>query len=194
MEPVRAFIAIELPNSVKSTLSQLQDNLKQSDRAPVKWVDPDSIHLTLKFLGNIAAGTIPELTKAISEAARGIAPFRLALGELGVFPNLRAPRVVWVGLGGEIATLSVIQENIESALIPLGFSPERRAFSPHLTLGRVRERASPEERRRLGEAVSSLKMGAKLSFKVDSLSLMRSRLTRECAFYSRLSSVALQSG
>jgi len=194
MEPVRAFIAIELPNSVKSTLSQLQDNLKQSDHAPVKWVDPESIHLTLKFLGNIAAGTIPQLTKAISEAARGIAPFRLDLGELGVFPNLRAPRVVWVGLGGEIATLSVIQENIESALIPLGFSPERRAFSPHLTLGRVRERASPEERRRLGEAVSSLKIGAKLSFTVDALNLMRSRLTREGAFYSRLSSVALQSG
>jgi 2'-5' RNA ligase len=160
----------------------------------VKWVDPDSIHLTLKFLGNIAAGTIPELTKAISEAARGIAPFRLELGELGVFPNLRAPRVVWIGLGGAIATLSVIQENIESALIPLGFSPERRAFSPHLTLGRVRERASPEERRRLGEAVSSLKLGAKLSFTVDSLSLMRSRLTREGAVYSCLSSVALQSG
>jgi len=160
----------------------------------VKWVDPESIHLTLKFLGNIAAGTIPELTKAISEAARGIAPLRLELGELGVFPNLRALRVVWVGLGGEIATLSVIQENIESALTPLGFPPERRAFSPHLTLGRVRERASPEERRRLGEAVASLKIDTKLSFTVDSLSLMRSRLTREGAFYSRLSSVALQRG
>ncbi len=198
MEPVRAFIAIELPNSVKSALSQLLDNLRQSNHAPVKWVNPDSIHLTLKFLGNIAAGTVPELTKAISEAARGIAPLRLELGELGVFPNLRAPRVVWVGLGGEIATLSVIQEKIESALIPLGFPPERRAFSPHLTLGRVRERASPEARRCLGEAVASLKMGTKmdtkLSFTVDSLSLMRSRLTREGAFYSRLSSVALQSG
>ncbi|TET12899.1 MAG: RNA 2',3'-cyclic phosphodiesterase [Dehalococcoidia bacterium] len=194
MEPVRAFIAIELPNSVKSTLSQLQDDLKQSDHAPVKWIDSGSIHLTLKFLGNIAVGTTAELTRAISEAARGIAPFRLELGELGVFPNLRAPRVVWIGLGGEIGTLSVIQENIESALIPLGFSPERRAFSPHLTLGRVRERASPEERRRLGEAVSSLKMGAKLSFTVASLSLMRSRLTREGAVYSCLSSVALQSG
>jgi 2'-5' RNA ligase len=68
MEPVRAFIAIQLPNSVKSALSQLQDNLKQSDHAPVKWVDTDSIHLTLKFLGNIAAATIPELTKALSDA------------------------------------------------------------------------------------------------------------------------------
>ena len=194
MEPIRAFIAIELPDSVKSTLSQLQDNLKQSHHAPVKWVESDSIHLTLKFLGNIAAGTVPQLTEAIFEAARGIAPLQLELSELGVFPNLRAPRVVWLGLGGETATLSVIQEHIESALVPLGFPPERRAFAPHLTLGRVRERASPEERRRLGEAVASLKMGAKLSFTVDSLSLMRSRLTREGAFYSRLSSVALQSG
>ncbi len=194
MEPVRAFIAIELPDSVKSTLSQLQDNLKQSGSAPVKWVDPHSVHLTLKFLGNIEAGTVPEVTKAISEAARGIAPLRLELGEPGVFPNLRAPRVVWVGLGGETATLSVIQENIENALIPFGFSPERRAFSPHLTLGRVRERSSPDERRRLGEAVASLKVDTKLSFTVDSLSLMRSRLTPEGALYSRLSSVALESG
>ena len=194
MEPVRAFIAIELPNSVKSALSQLQDSLKQGDHAAVKWVNPDGIHLTLKFLGNIASGAIPELTKAISDAARGIAPLRLGLTQLGVFPNLRAPRAVWVGLGGEIATLSVIQENIESALIPLGFPPERRAFSPHLTLGRVRERASPAEQRRLGAAVASLKTDTRLSFTVDSLSLMRSRLTREGAFYSRLSSVALQSG
>ncbi len=191
MESVRAFVAIELPSSVKSALSQLQDNLKQSEHASVKWVDTGSIHLTLKFLGNIATETIPELTKVISEAARGITPFHLELGEMGVFPNLRAPRVVWVGLRGETATLSVLQENIESALIPLGFPPENRAFSPHLTLGRVRERASPGERRSLGQAVASSKVASMEPFPVDSLNLMRSTLTREGAVYSRLYSVAL---
>jgi len=192
MESVRAFIAIELPGSVKSALSQLQDNLKRSEHASVKWVDTGSIHLTLKFLGNIATETIPELTKVLSEAARGITPFHLELGEMGVFPNLRAPRVVWVGLRGETATLSVLQENIESALIPLGFPPENRAFSPHLTLGRVREKASPGERRSLGQAVASSKVASMEPFPVDSLSLMRSTLTREGAVYSRLYSVALR--
>lgn len=192
MESVRAFVAIELPGSVKSALSQLQDNLKRSEHASVKWVDTGSIHLTLKFLGNIATETIPELTKVLSEAARGITPFHLELGEMGVFPNLRAPRVVWVGLRGETATLSVLQENIESALIPLGFPPENRAFSPHLTLGRVREKASPGERRSLGQAVASSKVASMEPFPVDSLSLMRSTLTREGAVYSRLYSVALR--
>jgi 2'-5' RNA ligase len=191
MESVRAFVAIELPSSVKSALSQLQDNLKRSEHASVKWVNTGSIHLTLKFLGNIATETIPELTKVLSEAARGITPFHLELGEMGVFPNLRAPRVVWVGIRGEIATLSVLQENIESALIPLGFPPESRAFSPHLTLGRVREKASPGERRSLGQAVASSKVASMEPFPVDSLSLMRSTLTREGAVYSRLYSVAL---
>ncbi|MGB2855624.1 MAG: RNA 2',3'-cyclic phosphodiesterase [Dehalococcoidia bacterium] len=192
MESVRAFIAIELPGSVKSALSQLQDNLKRSEHTSVKWVDTGSIHLTLKFLGNIATETIPELTKVLSEAARGITPFHLELGEMGVFPNLRAPRVVWVGLRGETATLSVLQENIESALITLGFPPENRAFSPHLTLGRVREKASPGERRSLGQAVASSKVASMEPFPVDSLSLMRSTLTREGAVYSRLYSVALR--
>lgn len=192
MESVRAFIAIELPGSVKSALSQLQDNLKRSEHTSVKWVDTGSIHLTLKFLGNIATETIPELTKVLSEAARGITPFHLELGEMGVFPNLRAPRVVWVGLRGETATLSILQENIESALIPLGFPPENRAFSPHLTLGRVREKASPGERRSLGQAVASSKVASMEPFPVDSLSLMRSTLTREGAVYSRLYSVALR--
>jgi 2'-5' RNA ligase len=191
MESVRAFVAIELPGSVKFALSQLQDNLKRSEHTSVKWVDTGSIHLTLKFLGNIATETIPELTKVLSEAARGITPFHLELGEMGVFPNLRAPRVVWVGLRGETATLSVLQENIENALIPLGFPPENRAFSPHLTLGRVREKASPGERRSLGQAVASSKVASREPFPVDSLSLMRSTLTREGAVYSRLYSVAL---
>lgn len=191
MESVRAFVAIELPGSVKFALSQLQDNLKRSEHTSVKWVDTGSIHLTLKFLGNIATETIPELTKVLSEAARGITPFHLELGEMGVFPNLRAPRVVWVGLRGETATLSVLQENIGSALISLGFPPENRAFSPHLTLGRVREKASPGERRSLGQAVASSKVASMEPFPVDSLSLMRSTLTREGAVYSRLYSVAL---
>jgi 2'-5' RNA ligase len=190
MEPIRAFIAIELPSQIKATLSQFQDNLRTSKNASVKWVGPEGIHLTLKFLGNVDEAEIPALTKALSEAVRGVATFCLELGNPGAFPNPQAPRVVWVGVGGEIELLRALHNNIDLVLTPLGFPPEKRAFSPHLTLGRVREEASPGERRRLGENIASLKTEAKLSFKVESLSLMRSKLTREGALYSRLASFA----
>jgi 2'-5' RNA ligase len=156
----------------------------------VKWVGTEGIHLTLKFLGNIDEAEVPALTKALSEAVRGVAPFSLQLGDPGAFPGNQAPRVVWVGVGGEIELLRALHNNIDLVLTPLGFPPEKRAFSPHLTLGRVREEASPGERRRLGENIASLKTEAKLSFKVESLSLMRSKLTREGALYSRLASFA----
>jgi 2'-5' RNA ligase len=184
MEPIRAFIAIELPGQIKVALSQLQGNLRTSKNASVKWVNSEGIHLTLKFLGNVDEVEIPALNKALSEAVQGVAPFSLELGEPGAFPSSQAPRVVWVGVEGEMEPLLALHNNIDRVLAPLGFPPEKRAFSPHLTLGRVREEALPGERRRLGENVTALKKGAKSSFKVESLSLMRSRLTREGAVYS----------
>ena len=194
MELIRTFIALELPKSVKSSLAQLQDILKQHEQAHVKWVHPDSIHLTLKFLGNVDAGTIPELTDAISEAAGGNAPFHLNLGHLGAFPNVRAPRVIWVGLEGELASLLTLQKSVEGALTTLGFAPENRRFSPHLTLGRIRDKATPGDRRRLGEAVNSLKTEAASPFKINAINLMRSTLTREGALYTCLASVTLGGG
>jgi 2'-5' RNA ligase len=191
MEPIRSFIAIELPSQIKAALAQLQGNLRTSRSAAVKWVDAEGIHLTLKFLGNVDEAEIPALTKALSEAVRGIAPFSLQLGDPGAFPNAHAPRVVWVGVGGEIGPLLTLHNNIDRVLAPLGFPPEKRDFSPHLTLGRVREETLPGERRRLGENVAALKTGAKPSFKAESLSLMRSKLSREGAVYIRLASFAL---
>jgi 2'-5' RNA ligase len=191
VESIRAFVAIELPSQIKAALSQLQGNLRTSKNAAVKWVNPEGIHLTLKFLGNVDEAEVPALTKALSEAVRGVAPFSLQLGDPGAFPGNQAPRVVWVGVEGEIEPLRTLYNNVDRVLTPLGFPPEKRAFSPHLTLGRVREEISPVERRRLGENVAVLKTGAKSSFKVESLSLMRSKLTREGAVYSCLASFAL---
>lgn len=193
MEIVRAFVAIELPEQIKAILSQLQSDLKKSKSASVKWVTPEGIHLTLKFLGNVDASEIPKLNEALSEAVRGVVSFNLELGNPGAFPNILSPRVVWVGLAGELEWLRTLHNNVERVLIPLGFSAEERSFSPHLTLGRVRDDASSDERRRLGEKVSLLKAEGECYFKVDSLSLMRSTLTREGAIYSRLASFMLGS-
>lgn len=194
MESIRAFIAVELPGEVASFLARLQDDLRKREQAPVKWVHPESIHLTLKFLGNIDARKVDAIAAAVSGAAKGIGPLRLRLGAPGAFPNLRAPRVICIGLEGQTEELSNLHRNIDRALVPLGFSPEKRRFSPHLTLGRVRDKAAPNELRLLGEAVSTLKVETSLAFEAMAVSLMRSTLTREGAIYDRLASAALKDG
>ena len=192
MEQVRSFIAIELPDELKLELVQLEGRLKSSNPPSVKWVDPDGIHLTLKFLGNVAADKIGKITKAMEEATRGIPSFNLKVRELGVFPNLRRVQVAWVGVQGEVDKLGQLQQRIESGLAPVGFAPESRKFSPHLTLARLRNQASLNERQSFGQLIATTKFEAVHGIKVDAISLVRSQLTREGAIYSRISSVSLK--
>jgi len=192
MEQVRSFIAIELPDGLKQELSQLQAKLKAGKQPGVKWVDPYGIHLTLKFLGNIALNRTGEITRVIEEAAKGTAPFHLKVKQLGVFPNLRRVQVVWVGISGEVDKLGQLQQHIESGLARLGFTPESRPFTPHLTLARVRDQASLDEQQRLGQLIASTSFESAHSIEVDAINLMKSQLTREGAIYSRISSVGLR--
>jgi len=192
MEQVRSFIAIELPDELKVGLAELEAQLKQGKPPSVKWVDPSSIHLTLKFLGNIAVDRISAITRAMEEATRELSPFQLKVTGLGVFPNLKRVQVVWVGIGGEVDKLGQLQQRIESNLVPLGFTAESRRFTPHLTLARLRDQALPDERQRFGQLIASTKFEAVYTIKVDSINLMKSQLTREGAIYSRLSSVGLR--
>jgi len=192
MEQIRSFIAIELPDELKLGLTQLEAQLKMSKQPWVKWVDPYSIHLTLKFLGSIAVDRISEITSAMEEAIQGISPFHLEVKDLGVFPNLRRVQVIWVGLSGEVDKLSQLQQYLESNLTRLGFAPERRPFTPHLTLARLRNRASLDERQSVGQLIATTRFETTYTIKVDAISLMRSQLTREGAIYSRISSVELK--
>ena len=191
MEQVRSFIAIELPNELKVGLSQLEAQLKSGKQSGVKWVNPYSIHLTLKFLGSIAVDKISQITKAMNEAVQGISPFHLEVKDLGAFPNLRRVQVVWVGISGEVDKLAQLQQRIESNLARLGFAPESRPFTPHLTLARLRNQASLDERQRLGELIAGTRFEVAYTIKVDTINLMRSQLTREGAVYSRISTVGL---
>ncbi len=192
MEQIRSFIAIELPDKLKLELTQLEARLKLGKQPWVKWVDPYSIHLTLKFLGNIAADRVGEIIRAMGEAVWGIPPFHLDVEDLGVFPNLRRVQVAWVGIGGEVDKLGQLQQRIESNLVPLGFAPESRPFTPHLTLARLRDQASLDERQRFGQLIVSTRLEAAYTIEVDAINLMRSQLTREGAIYSRISSVRLR--
>jgi len=192
MEQVRSFIAIELPDELKLGLTQLQAQLKLAKPPSVKWVGPHGIHLTLKFLGNVPVDRIGDITGAMEKAAQGISPFHLEVKDLGVFPNLRRVQVVWVGISGQVERLSQLQQRIESNLAPLGFAPESRPFTPHLTLARVRDQASPDERQGFGQLITNAKFEAAFKFEVEAISLMRSQLTREGAIYSRISSAGLK--
>ncbi len=193
MEQIRSFIAIELPDQLKNELTQIIAQLKRGRQFSVKWVEPAGIHLTLKFLGNIDADNVNEVTEAIKEAAQSVPPFRLEIKELGAFPNLNRVQVVWVGLGGELEKLNQLQQDIEFNLEILGFAREARPFVAHLTLARVREDASFEERQKLGQLIANTKFEA-TTIPVNAVSLMRSQLTRAGAIYSRLSLVELKNG
>ncbi len=192
MEQIRAFIAIELPGELMLALTRLQGQLKEKSRAPVKWVDPHSIHLTLKFLGGISPDIVSKVTKVLEEAVRGIAPFNLGAKGLGVFPSLKRVQVVWMGVTGEVDRLSQLQQRIESSLATLGFNPELRQFTPHLTMARVHDRATPDERQSLGQLIASTGFETVYDIYVDSVQLMRSQLTREGAVYSRISLIRLK--
>ncbi len=191
MEQIRSFIAIELPDELRLELGRLEAQLKSGKPPGVKWVNPDSIHLTLKFLGDIAIDRTGEITGAMEEAARAVPPFHLEVKGLGVFPNLKRVQIAWVGISGQTAELGILQHRIESSLARLGFAPETRPFTSHLTLARLRNQVSLDERQRFGQLIAGTRFEAGV-INVDAVSLMRSQLTREGAIHSRISSVRLK--
>lgn len=192
MERIRAFVAIELPDSAKKSLSALMHRLQPDKHPQVKWVAPDSVHLTLKFLGNIYSDQVPGVTEAIESASWGLNPFEIKLGGLGAFPNPGQPRVIWVSVSGELKRLKRLHRDVDDALSHFGFSKEKRAFTPHLTLGRMRERASSGERSSIGRLLEVTRFGGGDVIEVKAISLIKSTLTPSGAVYSRLSSIELK--
>lgn len=192
MEQIRTFIAIELEEAVLDGLAQVQEQLKEDGATRVvRWVRPGGIHLTLKFLGNVPAQRIDGIGQALKRACTGFGPFTLTFGGLGCFPSARRPRVVWVGVQGDTETLARLQEAIEEEVAPLGFPTEKRGFSPHLTLGRVKK-ASTSEQRQLGELIRRTEVGLVGQMTVRAVNLMRSDLKPSGAVYTPLLSVALE--
>jgi len=191
MEQIRSFIAIELPEELKRELGRLQTGLK-ADKPRIRWVNPEGMHLTLKFLGNVPAAKIDAITQVMTESAARVSPFRLEVGHLGAFPNMKHVQVVWVGLGGELDRIRQLHKYLEAGLSRLGFVAEKRPFSPHLTLARVGNEASPEERQRFGELIAATGFETDKVITVNGIVLMRSQLTSRGAIYSKISSAELK--
>ncbi|MBI4216878.1 MAG: RNA 2',3'-cyclic phosphodiesterase [Chloroflexi bacterium] len=192
MELVRTFVAVELSAEVKAALAQAVAGLRRATPPVVRWASAEGMHLTLQVLGPLPAERVSSVTEAVGRAAAPLAPFRLQLGGLGAFPAVGSPRVVWVGVGGEVESLRALQAAVEAALWPLGFPPERRPFSPHLTLGRMRDGATNEERRRLGQALGQAFLPELPSWAVREVGVIRSTLTPQGALYTPLGSGRLE--
>jgi 2'-5' RNA ligase len=186
-EIIRTFIAIEIPEEIKARMVDIQADLRKSG-AQVGWVRPEGVHLTLKFLGDMEAGRIDELGKAIESAVSDIKPFALEAKGIGVFPTARAPRVVWLGLVGDLDTLAALYERVEAAAEGLGFRREDRPFKPHLTLGRVK---SPGGRDALMRLVSGHEKAELGSFTADAVSVMKSELKPAGAVYTEIRRIPL---
>lgn len=185
-ELIRSFIAIELPLAVKQELTTLENALKKRCPQVVRWVYPLGIHITLKFLGDVDSDKIDEIKMAIDEATYGLSPFHLSLQEIGAFPNLNRVNVIWVGAKGELDKLTYLQKQVESNMEQLDFPREERAFSPHLTLGRVRNYTSPDDHKKLGQILSQTSFTSSQVITVESVNLMKSQLTSTGAIYTRL--------
>ena len=176
---MRVFVALNLPDTVRQALWTTTSGLRDA-AFPIKWVRPEGIHVTLKFLGEVDDAREAELQGAMRRAVAGSKALPLAIGGFGVFPDFRRPRVVWAGIAPEPA-LELLQHGVEREFGPLGFPPEGRAFRPHLTLGRAGREVRARDFEGLEGALGALRFEETVL--VETLDLMRSTLERGGAVY-----------
>jgi 2'-5' RNA ligase len=192
MADVRSFVAVDLGAPVKTQLGVLQHELKaRTPAGAVRWVPPDAVHLTLKFLGDVPEERVGEIVAALQRVCGPLAPLSFSVAGAGCFPNLRRPNVVWVGVEDPSGALRALQAAVEKALNPLGFPPENRPFKPHLTLGRTQRNAPGEDLRAVGERVGALAVGTLGQVDVREILLMRSDLLPGGARYTPLARILL---
>ena len=185
---MRTFIAIELSEQIRNSLGQIQSHLKYSG-ADVKWVEKENIHLTLKFLGEVSEDKAKEIKLALDEIGRNTKSFEISLKDIGAFPKIDFPRVIWAGLDKGAKESTELAKRIDDALSKIGFQKESRPFAAHLTIGRVR---SAKNKEALKEKLINYKLSA-LSYKISSLTLFQSRLTPQGPIYIKLHEIKLLS-
>jgi 2'-5' RNA ligase len=189
---VRSFVAINLPDDVREALQRVAEEQRASmPERGIRWSRVSGIHLTLKFLGDVAESDLPAIKAALVQCCVDHVPFSFTVGGMGCFPNVKRPRVLWVGVTDETGKLVTLQRDVDRHLEGLGFAREKRAFHPHLTLGRTRRGLRSSELTRIGEAVASSEIGELGVVRVDEIHLMRSDLRPDGAVYTSLQRVNL---
>jgi len=190
-EVIRSFIAIELPGGLVKQLKDFQAGLKSPGAHPAKWVDPGAMHLTLKFLGNVEVKGLAAVKDETGVAVCSSRRFHLVTGRTGFFPDHRKPRIFWLGLEGDIDALVTLHKTIDEAMSKLGYARENRPFTAHLTLARLREESSINDRVDFARTVQAQVFKPPCNIEVNSVALMRSQLTPRGAIYTRLAEFGL---
>lgn len=183
---IRAFIAIELPTILQQEIIKQTARLyQQLGEDLVRWVPVENMHLTLKFLGDTPPNHLDFLRQSLTHTATLCLPFDLQLSGLGSFPNSKLPRVLWVGIYAQ-ANLNTLHQNIETTINKLGYKKEERPFSPHLTLGRVRQNISPSDGLKIRSVLQTIQLGKIGTARVNSVHLYKSELNSAGSQYTKL--------
>lgn len=193
-ENIRAFVAIEMPEEARAHLAGVVRRLQDANLNGLRASRPEGIHLTLKFLGDIPRQQLGPIESALRAALEEHVPFRLTLGEPGVFPNANRPRVLWVGVNGDVGALEALAGAVEEALEPLGFPRDKRGFNAHLTVARIRDGTPVGDRQIAAEVLHAKAEDSTTEIDVNAVSLMRSTLRPAGAIYDRLVSLPLKEG
>lgn len=183
---MRLFIAIEIDPAIVEKLEAIRGRLRKAD-ADVKWVEPENSHLTIKFIGEADAGKADEIKAAIARAAESVQPFELAIGAVGCFPKGR-PRVLWIGAEDASGNFQRLHAGIDAGLAPLGIERDGRAFTAHLTLGRIRSAKNIWKLIELLNAEDAADLGRS---RVDSVTLFESKLSPRGPTYTPLAHIKL---
>ncbi len=191
MSGIRAFIAIPLPAEIQHSLDETARLLRDQKSRAIRWVAARNIHLTLKFLGEVEGSKLSAISQVIEAECKGRQPFEISARDVGAFPNLRRPRVIWVGVEAPVA-LAGLANAIDQGTQALGFPGENRPFNPHLTLGRVSENASPQELQAVTQKLSTARVGLLGSFTVNQVILFRSDLQPAGPVYTPLFTANLE--
>ena len=189
---VRVFVAVGISADARQQLIDAVDRIRRDIPQGIQWANPDGMHLTLKFLGNIPSADVEHLLDCVQPVASSATPFPLHLAGLGMFPNPRKPRVLWAGVDGDLEALSRLQQATEDAITALGYPPEQRPFRPHITLGRPRRSVSDAQLSRVGAVVSALDQPSPVGWQVEAVDLMQSELHPSGARYTVLGSATLR--
>lgn len=190
---LRSFIAVEIPAELQRAIASHTAALQKALPKPlIRWVPPQNVHLTLKFLGDVSPANLERLAEALKVEAAVHEPFPISLGGLGAFPSARRARVIWIGLDAP-ADLGALQRGVEAAAARLGYGPEERPFSPHLTIGRVGQSASASDQQRIRAALEATTIGALGTARVDAVHIFKSDLQPSGAVYTRLYSLPMKS-
>jgi len=191
MNLLRAFVAVEIPLEIRETVCKAITPLQKELGSVVRWVPVENMHLTLNFLGDVSPANVEMLSQMLHAEANLFGCFDLRLSGLGSFPNLKRPRVIYIGIQSP-PTIEALQRGIESASRRLGYESEERGFSPHLTIGRVKQNVTATEQQTIRRALEETRIDLLGTARVDSVHLYKSDLKPTGSVYTRLYSAPLR--